>query len=375
MSLSGDNTIILRSIRALGLWCMICRLHRQIIIHGLEIPRVQHSTTLFPNSNVVQSNFVTPHEYIRKDQRKNPLTSSLPLFPLSRSPLLLMSSQPVATEEECKILMELFDTIMEEDLDLSQLKQTISQDGAWTILERIQNQIDEWVESPRHDGESPLPRYVTYEPVDSSYNGSKSRDSIRHPNDKWNKPTPRSNDLLPDGLHVDTNNSQHFRHITVLLYLTTTAGGGATTFPLANASPSSASVQAAISLIQAGITHTQMADANPKSCQCLEDAARELYNGATTKGSSSLSTTTGIRVLPKAGHVCVFFNLDGESGMPDPMSFHGGEADLGMDPTRKALLVFFKEIPFRDFGTREEFAQLVRISRQRLEDRYFQPWD
>jgi hypothetical protein len=161
-----------------------------------------------------------------------------------------------------------------------------------------------------------------------------------------------------------------------LLYLTTNTEGGATTFPLANASPASSSVQAAISLIQDGITHTQMANANPVLCQDLENAARQLYDVTTATTASSSSSSTGIRVLPQAGHVCAFFNLDGETGMPDPMSFHGGEADLGQDDVkRKALLVFFKEIPIRDFGTREEFAQLVRLSRQRLEDRYFQPWD
>jgi hypothetical protein len=39
------------------------------------------------------------------------------------------------------------------------------------------------------------------------------------------------NRILPDGLHVDTNNGKYFRYLTVLLYLTNSPA--ATVFPLA----------------------------------------------------------------------------------------------------------------------------------------------
>jgi hypothetical protein len=324
-------------VRVLFLWCLIIwRHHKQVIVSSLEIPQGQEKTSFFPRS-ALHSSVVRTYEVIGVDRSKRPSTSKeVPFIPISRSPLLLFSSQPVATGEECNLLIDLFDAIVKEKEDLFHSELASTQERAWSILERIQNQIDEWLESPRHDGESPLPRYVTYEPSDPSYACPSTGDSIHT---QVNVEIPSwSTTLLPDGLHVDTNNSQHFRHITVLLYLTTNTEGGATTFPLANASPASSSVQAAISLIQDGITHTQMANANPVLCKDLENAARQLYDVTTATTASSSSSSTGIRVLPQAGHVCAFFNLDGETGMPDPISFHGGEADLGQDDVKRKAL-------------------------------------
>eukprot|EP00956_Cyclotella_meneghiniana_P041622 scaffold232677_cov23-Cyclotella_meneghiniana.AAC.1 len=78
-------------------------------------------------------------------------------------------------------------------------------------------------------------------------------------------------ELLPDGLHVDTNNGKLFRHVTAILYLTDNVEsdfvvGAGTTFPLAV--PSSSTVDsasssahaAACNILSENIHHTKAAD-------------------------------------------------------------------------------------------------------------------
>jgi hypothetical protein len=254
---------------------------------------------------------------------------SMTLVPLSRAPILLVSSQPLLTMDECNMLRRHFE-------------KEYSQEGEF-LLERVRKQIDRLTGCPSHDGEAPLPRYLSY--------------------------TPQASDpLFPDGLHVDTNNGKHFRHITALLYLTTN-DNGATTFPLAwkgerTNRVMSEVVNAAQTLLDSNVTHTfdeSQSEENRKLSMSLERAGEQLYK------EESGDEYMGLRVLPSAGMLCVFSNVL-ENGQPDPLSFHGGEA--GNDD-EKVLLTIFKEIPLELFSSREEFGRRVAEKRRYLLERYY----
>jgi hypothetical protein len=74
---------------------------------------------------------------------------------------------------------------MYDSLPYHYFEQGPSEEGH-VLLERVRQQIDNLTGCPSHDGEAALPRYVPY------------------------LPSRGNNVLLPDGLHVDTNNGKHF---------------------------------------------------------------------------------------------------------------------------------------------------------------------
>jgi hypothetical protein len=243
----------------------------------------------------------------------------LTLVPLSDEPILLVSSRPLLTQKECETLCLYFEQGPSEEGD--------------AILECVRQQIDDLTGCLSHDGEAILPRYVSYPP---SEGGDR---------------------LLPDGLHVDTNNGKFFRHVTALLYLTTNHNG-ATTFPLAGCKDTELE-RVAQAVLDSGVTHTLAEEQADKSqSRILENAAQDLYDG---------NSNVGLRVLPSMGKLCTFCNTLND-GTPDPLSFHCGEA--GNDEF-KALLTFFKEIPHSTFGSQQEFGQRVQETRQYLLDRYY----
>ena len=253
---------------------------------------------------------------VRQQRQDVTQPEEITLVPLSDAPILLMSSLPLLTPEECDTLRQHF-------------QQGHSHAGE-ALLQRVQEQIDDLTGCPSHAGEPLLPRYISYPPQQVS--------------DK----------LLPDGLHVDTNNGKLFRHVTCLLYLTTNASG-ATTFPLAKRS-TSVLERAAQDLLDSNIHHTLC---DRKQARILEEAAEDLYENDESR--------CGIRVLPSAGMLCVFCNVL-ENGRPDPLSFHGGEA--GNDK-EKVLLTFFREISLDTFGDQAEFGQRVAETRRFLRARYY----
>ena len=244
--------------------------------------------------------------------------NGLTLVPLSDAPLLLVSSRPLLTNEECGILCRNFEQGPSEEGDF--------------LLKRVHQQIDNLTGCPSHDGEAVLPRYVSY------------------------PPSQNDNPLLPDGLHVDTNNGRLFRHVTALLYLTNNANG-ATTFPLAGSKDTKLE-RIAQAMLDSGVTHTRAEAADNQNFRVLEQAAHDLYDG---------KSNVGLRVLPSMGKLCVFCNIL-QDGKPDPFSLHGGEA--GNDEF-KAVLTFFKETPLSTFTSRQEFGQKVQESHQYLINRYF----
>lgn len=119
--------------------------------------------------------------------------------------------------------------------------------------------------------------------------------------------------------------------MTCLLYLTTN-DEGATTFPsLANRMDTvqlfrrePKVLNAAQSLLNSGVTHT-----------FDKVGALMLYKQEDDNGEAS---SLGLRVLPRAGMLCVFGCLL-EGGTDDPHSFHSGES--GNDE-EKALFTFFQ---------------------------------
>lgn len=295
-------------------------------------------------------------QHIRVHTNKDAEDKQLTLIPLSREPLLLVSSKPLLTLQECHTLRGVF----ERDDDSSQ-------EGR-ALLQRVQDAIDELVggEEPTHHNrnneqqEASLPRFVRYPP----------------------RPSSSQEEIFPDGLHFDI--TPIMASLTFLLYLTTNENG-ATSFPLAATNPILKNngesnvdddarstrkehkdlIETAQILLDSGMTHTLdecQTDENVERCKRLVMAGNALYE----KDTSTI-TTMGIRVLPRAGTLCVFGNLL-DNGQADPQSLHGGE---GRNEQEKVLLTFFKEIPVESFESRAEFEQCAAETRRYMLQRYY----
>jgi hypothetical protein len=123
---------------------------------------------------------------------------------LSSDPLLFVSTEPILTKEECRILLDLYrndagpsSTVALHTRDVDPSTEEPSTAGA-RLLERLQ----QWVHHSLlgyEDDEYVVPRFVSYPDDD--------KDGKRIDSSNVNK-----ENLLPDGLHVDTNGNQQFRH-------------------------------------------------------------------------------------------------------------------------------------------------------------------
>ena len=295
------------------------------------------------------------------------------MIPLCQSPLLLESSSPIVSREECSILIQHFD-------EQHQTRTGHQTSSAEAILRKIHHVIAKVTNCPRHDGEKE-PRYVRYDTkiIDEQHTKQLQLDPKRF-----------TDNLLPDGLHVDTNNGMLFRHITAILYLTDNIDddenviGGGTTFPLAiqqgnddyNREQSEVLLTSAKNLLLNGIHHTK-GDENQddnSDGRVLENAAMQVFCRDTKqiRHETETSSEDGVRVMPRVGKLIYFHNVD-DDGLSDAFSFHGGEELLSHTvETKKSILVFFKEVPvanFRDSGS-EGFAQEVAKSRSWTKSTY-----
>ena len=295
--------------------------------------------------------------------QKYPGRSKPTLLPLSCDPIMLTTSEPLLAQEECNLVSDFLEFMAaatyepdaEFDGDIADI-----QKGA-DLLSKVREQIDELTGCPTHAGEKQIPQFVTYEPKDAI---------------EGRQPTRR--ELLTYGLHVDTNNGEDLRHLTCLLYLNTNEKG-ATNFPLAQPYDGKTKIsskksnrlmrlrQAARRLIQSDVQHTAANEIRSLDIvEQLEQAAVDLFvRDETGRGD----ITMGLRVLPSAGHVCIFASLD-DQGKPDPCTFHGGEALIGSNDQKK-ILTFFKEVPREELRNDREFAEWVRQKKEYLLDRYF----
>jgi hypothetical protein len=103
--------------------------------------------------------------------------------------------------------------------------------------------------------------------------------------------------------------------------------------------------------------------------KAMEDAAVVCWQRDRQTSSLSISSTTGVRVLPRQGCVTIFSGIQSD-GYPNPLSFHGGEA-LAEGDGEKALLSFFYEVPPNTFMSRKEFGERVVERERRFLERHF----
>ena len=325
------------------------------------------------------------------------------MVPLSETPLLLMkSSTPIISREGCLLLSRYFDQRSNADENNSAYQlDKVEIHRAETLLRVVHDVIDKVTNCPKHDGEMQMPRYVRYNSVIID------EKSMLHPG-------IFRDILLPDGLHVDTNNGKLFRHITAILYLTDNddgfssnevggcfVSGGGTTFPLAvpfgekGTSERNKLQDAGKHLLRRGIHHTKGDESEYTGL--IDDAALNVFNSHVVKketfasnerhGNNSLIETkhSGIRVMPSMGKLIYFHNVD-DDGLPDPLSFHCGEELITLLPndadpnnlfqiltSTKRILVFFKEIPMQTFldGGRERFAEQAKKARSWTKQMYY----
>ena len=303
--------------------------------------------------------------------------------PLSCPPLLLLQSPaPIISNEQCAALIEYFDHITDTG-DTSPTLDAIQIENAKSLLEDVHGIIDKVTNCPRHDGERKLPRYVRYLP--------------RIINKEILLDSKKLNDiLLPDGCHVDTNNGKLFRHITAILYLTDNLPndcnfGGGTTFPLAKpwiggeASTDEMNydvlLNSATRLLERNIHHTKgdTDQSTNSDGRRIEMAGIDVFHRDHGENNSSYNNI-GVRVMPQAGRLIFFHNID-DDGMSDATSFHGGEELISiqvnqqssLDTERtKNILVFFKEIPIDSFSNLDDFTDCVSKARRWTRQAYYQ---
>ncbi|KAL3804347.1 hypothetical protein HJC23_011275 [Cyclotella cryptica] len=349
--------------------------------------KVTGPPSLFAVNSLVRSPSTTEPGYDHDTFRTGDRLSNM--IPLSNPPLLLLqSSSPIISRQECNLLCQYFEqqepnlnTSNHPVLDKNQIRQ------AEDILCNVRHVIDKLTNCPSHLDEMPVPRYIRYDAKLTSRDILQSPDFV--------------NVLLPDGLHVDTNNGKLFRHITAILYLTdngfaddgkTIVAGGGTSFPLAvpfGSHRDNTRNAAANNLLSRGIHHTK-ADGD----QCVESDGRNLEKlsidaycrdlehclGLSMVSGDQIMSERGIRVMPSAGKLIYFHNV-GDDGTPDPTSFHGGEElavisdqselDLNTALQHKSILVFFKEIPVEKIEDFQSFVTEVNKAREWTVKEYY----
>lgn len=345
----------------------------------------------FPRVSLLSLDSIAPSTSLdtRCDQDSNRHDALPEMIPVTDPPLLLLQSDfPIISKDECDLLSRYFESQYPTDIISTEKRE------AELILQRVREIIDTVTNCPSHAGEMQMPRYVRYDAGCTSletFVSSKFVDA-----------------LLPDGLHVDTNNGKLFRHITAILYLTdnrdgpTTESpsdlivGGGTTFPLAvpfgsvnkqSASSYDVASSAAASLLNRGIHHTKTIGDEVKQSEQeqLEHLAINVFRRETSNlfrvptEDRSQGGSHGIRVMPQAGKLIYFHNID-KDGRPDPSSFHGGEeltvitSQSGSESKandHKSILVFFKEIPVEKIKDLDSFADEVRKAREFTVDKYY----
>ncbi|KAL7489783.1 hypothetical protein ACHAW6_015504 [Cyclotella cf. meneghiniana] len=357
---------------------------------GWHSPNVElkDPPNVFATNSLVQSPSITEPGYNHNTFQAG---DALPtMMPLSNPPLLLLQScSPIISRQECKLLSEYFEqqqadfnSCNDHILDNDQVKY------AEYILRNVRQVIDKLTNCPSHMDEMQVPRYVRYDAKLTSLDMFHSPDF--------------ANVILPDGLHVDTNNGKLFRHVTAILYLTdnqdgfagdyeTIVAGGGTSFPLAvpfGKLGDNTFNAAASKLLSRGIHHTK-GDGD----QCMDSDGRQLEKmsidiyyrdlelslGAPVVSDVQKMSNRGMRVMPSAGKL-IYFHSVGDDGTPDPTSFHGGE-ELAVVSNQhefdqntlqhKSILVFFKEIPVGKIKDVDSFAREVRRAREWTVNEYY----
>lgn len=342
------------------------------------------------------------------------------MIPLSEKPLILVSQRPLLSPEECKKVARylemnkdgsedplndiffkdngrnVFSTAhiskvnKENSLTIEEENVEAFYEEARNIIYRVRSEIDRLTNSPSHEGDFALPRFLSFK-VDEIPDPSK--DGVQE----------TISALLPDGLHSDNVNNQFTRHVSALLYLSDEIDeseeeglvGGHTTFPLAiplhqgddeKTTFDERVEEAARNHLNANRLHSGQRDwpnAEGESTM-LEAAAYSLFHREISRQNTIKKvpdtflpqSSRGVRITPKPGQLCIFHNLL-DDGSPDPLAFHAGEAILGRSPSKvsgkKVLLVFFKTINLQESEDKymQELAKKSRASRQWIKDQYY----
>jgi hypothetical protein len=298
----------------------------------------------------------------------------LPLLePLSMDPLLFKSQTPILTKDECDTLVTWVRS--QPSLDLLALQNGLNRgDEGAKLLQRVQTILDAVLLN--NNGDIVMPKYLSYTCRDPTHNVYENNAQVPRTLEEY-----EVDDLLPDGLHVDTNNGKYFRHWTVLLYLNSCQHMGATTFPLAtnlhsqssNSMDDSSSSsnyndvhKAAKILIDENVHHTRSVSASQSQLMVgsiLDKSALDLFIHDSCSDSLMPRTSGGVRVIPEHGHFSLFSGLQ-SNGAANPKSFHGGEA-MFMGES-KEVLTFFHEIPQNGISTKSDLGKKVEERESRF---------
>lgn len=332
------------------------------------------------------------------------------LIPLSKSPLLLSSSNPLINPNDCKVLIRYLEQLEEDGENTSFTINSLRESGIWKdshhshindsdiiqsgqkVLEQVRDTINSLTNTENDDDEIMLPRILAPQVLKTGT--VESRENV-----------------LPNCLHVDNVNDMVYRHISAILYLTDEVStfdsdsvalvGGATTFPLAIPIQNTDGEgtenfdedqeawnervnQAAINLIGANVHHTAIS--GQREGVFLDQAGFELFQKETNDRKDYTHCNRGVRVEPSAGKLCVFHNLL-DDGRPDPRVFHGAEAVIGRRKVagdavtenyttitdKRVALVFFKEMKGIDTlsaGGKENLEKEASDTRQWLITNY-----
>lgn len=182
---------------------------------------------------------------------------------------------------------------------------------------------------------------------------------------------------LDRGLHIDTNHTPH-RWLTFIIYLCTTppVDGGHTVFPLAQHGTTAAPKMQTLSsaahfLVDSGCQHTSHATRHAakgsssiqRASQCILGHAENIADEATKCLQSGVyfdPCGVGLAVPAVQGSCVAFYSRSPETGVIDPMSFHGGAALTGYDAA-KWTLQRFREAPVDETATGEIEAFVAQI--------------
>ncbi len=294
------------------------------------------------NPNDVEKTLDSPTLKVEVDQTTFTKTKTTTMIPLSEQPMLLVSSKPLLSRDECNIVIQyleltkdgnrdpLNDVFFEKDGNYvfstaheskinnnnnnnsddgnNTYKKAINDDGnetfyeqARNIIYRVRSEIDRLTNSKSHSGDFALPRFLSFKV-----------EQIPDPSKDGVKQTLHS--LLPDGLHSDNVNDMYTRHISALLYLSDEVDecdveenglvGGSTTFPLAlplGQNPNDKTAfdkrveEASMKLIKSNILHTGKRDWENGELECtlLESAAYSVFHrDIVEKGKSNSSSSS-----------------------------------------------------------------------------------
>ena len=262
---------------------------------------------------------------------------------LSEQPLLLVTDEiPLLSATECRILRDGYRR---------------GKTGAGTdhqhVLQSLQERLDCLLLRDKND-EIVEPRFLDYPSDDTTYASLGNE----------------AEQLLPDGLHVDTNNAYYLRYLTVLVYLSTSDRYRATTFPVIQPDVSTAWCAAHELLLEHNQHHTRRnleeteAAQAPVAAQTLEQAAVELFTNSHSSPAPDgvIQKGRGLRVLPRTGHAVIFSSLTPD-GHPDPRTWHGAE-NVFNDP--KQALSLFYECPLERVYCRQDLGAYAQERYQKL---------